>query len=93
MPEMLQLYYRWRYRRAQRATALSLPTQNQNTNSARNRFGSYLSQQTVRGRVDSPADQSRNRKRWAKRIAVLMILLAVCWIVYESAQAIQAWGD
>lgn len=90
---MLQLYYRWRYRRAQRAAALKLPTEQSHDSSSRNHFGSYLSQQTVRGKIGSPIDQFKYRKRWFLRILVICALLAIGWVVYESLQAIQAWED
>ena len=89
---MLQLYYRWRYRRTQQADAFQLPLENQGVAATRNRFGSYLSQQAVRGKINSPLDQSRARKRWMARITVLMLLIALAWIVYESFRAIQMWS-
>lgn len=90
---MLQLYYRWRYRRAQRAAAFKLPTPERESRATRDHFGSYLSQQAVRGKVSSPQDQSRSRKRWFGRFAFLIILLILGWIVYESLQAIETWNQ
>ena len=88
---MLQLYFRWRYRRSQRAAAFKLPERDHSRGSTRQHFGSYLAQQTVRGNVTSPIDQSKNRRRWLRRLAIIAAVLLVAWIIYESLHAIQAW--
>ncbi|ADE55260.1 hypothetical protein [Coraliomargarita akajimensis] len=87
---MIRFYYRWRYRRAQRAGAFRLPSQNA---SNRSNFGSYLSQHSVRGRTQSSYDSLQCRKRWILRIVLLTTVIGLGWLAYESFEAIRSWND
>ena len=89
---MLHLYYKWRYRRAQRAAAFKLPSQAAGKSAQRN-FGSYLSQHAVRGNPASPTDQLRVRRRWVRRLVILIMLIITAWVIYESWQAVASWKD
>ncbi|MFP4165772.1 MAG: hypothetical protein ACLFUF_01240 [Opitutales bacterium] len=86
---MLKFYYQWRFRRAQRAGAYRLPTRRRGSRHfLRENFGNYLSQRmTPKCPSLGRYDLSRKRRRLIRTALLLLLLLAVGWLVYESIQA------
>ena len=82
---MLRFYYQWRYNRAQRVSSFEVP---RGTRSTRINLGSYLSQDTVRGRHFDRFDLPRKRGRCAKLVVSLLILMLIAWVIYESFKAL-----
>ncbi|MFQ3226528.1 MAG: hypothetical protein ACI8Z5_002800 [Lentimonas sp.] len=85
---MFHLYYKWRYRRSQCAGAYALPKHDYKGNGFRGNFGSYLSQPSVKGRNFDRFDLPQKRRRWLRITFTLALVLALGWLIYESAAAL-----
>jgi hypothetical protein len=85
---MLKLYYKWRYNRAQRAGSFKLPAGSRDSTSGRVTLGSYLSQTSVRGRTFERFDLPNKRRRGLQLLIAIGLLAGLCWLVYESINAI-----
>jgi len=90
---MIHLYYKWRYRRSQYAGAFSLPKQGRQGQGFRGNFGSYLAQPSVRGRDFSRFDLPKQRRRCLRILFTLAFVLALGWLIYESAAALAIFGN
>ena len=91
--EMLHLYYKWRYRRKQGSGAFKLPKHNLSGHSFRANFNSYLAQPSVKGRHFDRFDLPNKRRRWFRMLLILLALLALGWLVYESIAALAIFRD
>ena len=87
---MLKFYYQWRYNRAQRMSSFEVP---RDARSSRINLGSYLSQDTVRGRHFDRFDLPRKRGRWLKRIFYVGLCFFFIWVIYESIQALSLMSN
>ncbi len=85
---MIKLYYKWRYQRAQRAGSFKLPGNPRSPGGSRVTLGSYLSQTSVRGRTFDRFDLPSKRKRGLQILVAIGLLAGLCWLVYESINAI-----
>lgn len=87
---MLRFYYRWRYQQRQKRDSLALPknTSRNPQGLFQNNLGSYLSQSSVRGRIDSRFDLPRRRRAWFRLCLGLVIACALLWLIVESASAL-----
>jgi hypothetical protein len=85
---MIHLYYKWRYRRSQYAGAFSLPKKDRQGQGFRGNFGSYLAQPSVRGRDFARFDLPKKRRRWLRIMFILVLMLTLGWLTYESAAAL-----
>ena len=90
---MLHLYYKWRYRRKQGSGAFKLPNHNHGGHSFRVNFNSYLAQPSVKGRHFDRFDLPHKRRRWFRMLLILLVLLALGWLVYESIAALAIFRD
>ncbi len=90
---MLHLYYKWRYRRKQGSGAFKLPKHNLGGHSFRANFNSYLAQPSVKGRHFDRFDLPNKRRRWFRMLLILLALLALGWLVYESIAALAIFRD
>lgn len=90
---MLHQYYKWRYNRSQSAGAFKLPRHEHGGHSFRGNFGSYLSQDSVRGRNFDRFDLPHKRRRWMRVLVTLLLLLTLGWLIYESAAAMSIFRD
>jgi len=87
---MIKLFYKWRYQRAQRAGSFSLPKQQGHQASHNLGLSSYLQQDSVRGRNYGRLDLPHQRKRGLKLLMVLLVILLLGWVAYESYFALAA---
>lgn len=85
---MLKLYYKWRYNRSQRAGSFKLPQSNVGRPGKRVNLGSYLNQDSVRGRAFERFDLPRTGKRSLKALLLLSSIALLGWLIYESIQAL-----
>jgi len=85
---MLKYYYKWRYKRAQRAGSFKLPSGNANLDRSRVTLSSYLSQTSVRGRTFDRFDLPNKRRRSLHLILAVALLAGFCWLIYESINAV-----
>ncbi|MGJ8640773.1 MAG: hypothetical protein ACSHYA_15395 [Opitutaceae bacterium] len=85
---MLNLYYKWRYKRAQRAKSFKLPNGLNHGGNSRVTLGSYLSQSSVRGRTFDRFDLPNKRRRGLQLIAAMLLIGGFCWLIYESINAL-----
>lgn len=85
---MLKLFYKWRYQRAQRAGSFKLPASGSVHGNNRITLGSYLNQTSVRGRTFDRFDLPNKRRRGLQFLVVVALLSGLCWLVYESINAI-----
>lgn len=85
---MLKLFYKWRYQRAQRAGSFKLPDSGNADGHNRITLGSYLNQTSVRGRTFDRFDLPNKRRRGLQFLFVVVLLSVLCWLVYESINAI-----
>jgi hypothetical protein len=90
---MINLYYKWRYKRAQRAGSFKLPRNNRSRRLPRINLGSYLNQSSVRGRTFNRFDLPIKRKRGLQLLALLATLMILSWLVYESMNALAMLSD
>ena len=90
---MFKLYYKWRYLRSQRASAFKLPRQSRTEKFVRIDLSSYLSQASVRGRDFSRFDLPRTSRRSLGLLLIILALLALGWLVYESIEALSIFRD
>lgn len=87
---MLKFYYQWRYNRSQRISAFQIPGESRRP---KINLGSYLSQDSVRGRNFDRFDLPRKHSRWLKWLFFLVCLGFLVWLSYESYQAFTIIGD
>jgi len=87
---MLRFYYRWRYQKRQKRDSLTLPKNPSRGTQGlfQNNLGSYLSQSSVRGRIDSKFDLPRKRRAWLRLCIGIVIAGALIWLIAESASAL-----
>lgn len=85
---MLKLFYKWRYQRAQRAGSFKLPKAGGVVGNNRITLGSYLNQTSVRGRTFDRFDLPNKRRRGLQFLFAVAMLSGLCWLVYESLNAI-----
>lgn len=91
---MIQLYYRWRYRRTQQAASYRMPRERQGRSGlSQGKLLSYLSQTSVRGRALKRMGFPRIDRSLLQRISVLCLFALVGWMAYESALALIIFGD
>lgn len=88
---MLRLYFKWRYRRAQRASLFSLPKSSSSQDRSRVNFSSYLAQHSVRGRSDLRYERVQFRRKVLKWTFILGLLIGCTWVIVESARAISTF--
>jgi len=81
---MLKFYYQWRYNRAQRDSSFEVPGESRRPQI---NLGSYLSQDTVRGRHFDRFDLPRKRRAWLKWCFLIAVVILLIWVVFESIQA------
>lgn len=87
-------FYRWRYRRAQSAGAFKLPKYSDNRpKGSPVDLGSYLSQESVRGRHFPRFDLSAARKFWLRIILIALAVAIVIWLINESVTALLILKD
>ncbi|MEM8867384.1 MAG: hypothetical protein AAGC73_03870 [Verrucomicrobiota bacterium] len=91
---MIRLFYMWRYRRSQNASAFKLPkSTGERSKASPVDLGSYLSQDTVRGRHFPRFDLSRARKRWLRIGIMVLSVVLVVWLINESMTALLVLKD
>jgi hypothetical protein len=90
---MFKLYYKWRYQRSQRAGAYKLPRQSHASSFFRIDLGSYLSQPAVRGRDFSRFDLPKKSRRWLGFVSILLVVLTLSWLIYESIEALSSFRN
>lgn len=90
---MFKLYYKWRYQRSQRAGAFKLPQQSHAGKFFRIDLGSYLSQASVRGRDFNRFDLPQTSRRWLGLLLIVLALLTLGWLIYESVEALSIFRD
>jgi len=87
---MLKFYYRWRYNRAQRISSFEVPKR---SHSSKVHLGSYLSQDTVRGRHFDRFDLPRKRGRWLRALLLCGAIVLFIWVIYESIHALSLMSN
>lgn len=92
---MLHHLYRWRYRRAQKADSYKVPSDRNGYRNGRVNLGSYMSQDSVRGRTFNRFDLPRNQRKGLAIAIVITVLLALLigWIVIESLAALELFRN
>jgi hypothetical protein len=92
---MLHYLYRWRYRRAQKAGSFKVPSDRNGYTNGRVNLGSYMSQDSVRGRTFNRFDLPNKRRKSLAIVIIITALLAllVGWIVIESIAALELFKN
>jgi hypothetical protein len=90
---MLRYFYRWRYQRAQKASAFKIPKNLGNEARRHDYLRSYLGQSSVRGRDFSRFDLPRKRRRRLGWLIGLIASLLLLWIVLESIAALALFRE
>lgn len=85
---MFNLYYKWRYKRAQKARSFKLPAHSETEGKGRVSLVSYLSQTSVRGRPSDQFNLPNQRRRTLQWLLVMFLVGAFCWLVHESINAL-----
>jgi hypothetical protein len=85
---MLHLYFKWRYDRQSRKGAFKLPKTSDRASTEAANLSSFLSQTSSRGGGFKPYDLPRKRRKWAQIIALVIGVLLIAWITYESIAAL-----
>lgn len=85
---MLKLYYKWRYNRSQRAGSFKLPQSDVARPGKRVNLGSYLNQDSVRGRAFDRFDLPSKSKRSLKALTLVAAVALLGWLIYESINAL-----
>ena len=89
---MFNFYYKWRYKRAQKAKSYKLPAHTETENSRHISVGNYLSQSSVRGRTFDRFDLSNKRRRTLQWLFVMLMIGGFCWLICESINALAMLG-
>ena len=90
---MLRFLYRWRYRRAQNAESFQVPSDSRGRGNGQVHLGSYLSQESVRGRSFDRFDLPRRSRRWLLVMLAILIFSVTIWIVIESVAALELFRN
>jgi hypothetical protein len=89
---MFHFFYKWRYERQSRKGSFKLPKKNDRASIETANLSSYLSQNTLRSGGLKPFDLPRKRKKWAQIVALILVVLLILWITYESIAALAMLG-